>query len=102
MLGNTVKVYDSKNMQIGNIVIGEKCIDAVFSGRTLYVLTLSGIYSFDAYSEYDFNEIKASDDNIQVTEKDYSEETTVFLPEETTAVTESEDEGTTVSASSFG
>ncbi len=111
LLGNTVKIYDSRNLQIGNIVIGEKCIDAVFSGRTLYVLTLSGIYSFNADCDFDFSEIKASAEADVATQNDYSEETTSFKKEEeitavnaeeTTIATDAEEKTTAATVSSFG
>lgn len=48
----SIGIYNAKNKQTADIEFSDKCIRAVFSGRTLFVETVSGIYSFDAYSDF--------------------------------------------------
>ncbi len=56
--GDAIKIYDSSGNCIGNVVVGEKCLDVAFSGRTLYIRTVTGIYSFDSYDNIDLTEKK--------------------------------------------
>ncbi len=83
LLGGSVEIYDAKGMKTGSITIDEKCFDVAFSGRSLYILTVSGIYSFDAYGEYDLT---------VVTEEETTGE---FIKEETEEST-TENEATTI------
>lgn len=53
IFGDELSIYNTENVRVGNIVIGEKCLDAAFAGRTLYVRTVSGIYSFDVNADLD-------------------------------------------------
>lgn len=52
LFGNeSIRIYNAKGKQTADIEFSDKCTRAVFSGRTLYVETVSGIYSFDAYTD---------------------------------------------------
>lgn len=76
--GDEIKIYDTDNTCIGNITIGEKCLDAAFSGRTVYVRTVSGIYSFDSYDNIDLTAVKedaSSDTETTKESKSDSDET---------------------------
>lgn len=106
MLGDSISIFDKKSGNTGNIKVGEKCIDAVFSGRTLFVQTVSGIYSFDVDSDTDLTVKKEVSDepktSYDVTDSTISAEETTA--EDAVSVTEaaSEDNTTVISASAFG
>ncbi len=96
ILSDTVEIYDAKGMKTGSIIIDEKCIDAAFSGRYLYILTVSGIYSFDVYCDYD---LTAEPEEETTEENKMEEETSSFVAEEETlseevTVTDASDEAT--------
>ena len=78
ILSDTVEMYDEKGSSTGSILIDEKCIDAAFSGRYLYILTVSGIYSFDVYGTYDLSVITEEETTGQF----YREEETSSYIEE--------------------
>lgn len=84
VLGDNIKMYNSKGEETGSAVIGEKCIGSVFSGRTLFVRTVSGIYSFDVDSDTDLTEIK--NENVireETTEQEVTENDSTSVTEET-------------------
>ena len=83
ILSDTVEMYDEKGSSTGSILIDEKCVDAAFSGRFLYILTVSGIYSFDVYGTYDLSVITEE----ETTGAFYREEETSSYIEETEAST---------------
>lgn len=60
LFNDSISIFDAKGNLTGEILFDEKCIDAAFSGNTLFVLTVSGIYSFNAHGNYDLTV-----DNIQ-------------------------------------
>ncbi|MBE6716421.1 MAG: hypothetical protein E7573_05825 [Ruminococcaceae bacterium] len=69
LFSNEVKIYSDTNTPIGSILLGEKCIDAAFSGRTLYVRTVSGIYSFDADADTDLTQKKSEEETAATENK---------------------------------
>ncbi len=75
IFGDRINIYNSENDCVGNIIIGEKCLDAAFAGRTVYVRTVSGIYCFDSYDNIDLTEIK-EDESTSSSEK--ADETTLY------------------------
>lgn len=89
VLGDNIKIYNSKGEETGSAVIGEKCIGSVFSGRTLFVRTVSGIYSFDADSVTDLTlkeeSTTAEKTHEDTTEKETTEANTVDSSEDTTS-----------------
>ena len=81
ILSDTIEIFDEKGNKTGSIAIDEKCADAAFSGRYLYILTVSGIYCFDAYGEYDLTAVK--EENV-TGEFIIKEETTALSEEAST------------------
>ncbi len=63
ILGDRIEIFDKNGEKTGNIDVDEKCIDAAFSGRILFVFTISGIYSFDTYGEYELTLVKEEEEN---------------------------------------
>lgn len=63
LFNDSISIFDAKGNLTGNILFDEKCVDAAFSGNTLFVLTVSGIYSFNAHADYDTTEDNAQEDN---------------------------------------
>lgn len=61
LLGDKINIYDRDNNKTAEIILGEKCFDAVFSGSRLFVQTLSGIYSFDCNKNIDLTLIEETD-----------------------------------------
>lgn len=53
LFSNEINIYASSGEKTGSINLGEKCVEAAFVGRTLFVRTVSGIYSFDADADTD-------------------------------------------------
>lgn len=51
-----IEIYNKKKEKTADIVLADKCYSAVFSGRTLFVETVSGIFSFDAYTDTDLTQ----------------------------------------------
>ncbi len=109
LLGDRIEAFNSKGEKTGSIVIDEKCTDAAFSGRNLFVFTVSGIYRFDTFGDYDLTELREEEttgefitEEITEPEDTTAEETTVA--EEVTEAeetTENSAEETTV-VSTFG
>lgn len=62
LLGDKIKIFDKDKNETANIFLGEKCFDAVFSGNSLYVQTLSGVYCFDCDKDIDLTEIRETAD----------------------------------------
>lgn len=80
ILGDTIDIYNIKGDKTGSIVIGEKCIASVFSGRTLFVRTVSGIYSFDADADIDLTvKENESDENENTAPEETSEQETAEI-----------------------
>lgn len=84
ILGDHIRVYNNKGEQTADIKIGEKCISSVFSGRTLFVRTHSGIYSFDASSDADLTVLPEDITQEEKTTKT-AEQTTAETAEDTTS-----------------
>lgn len=91
--GGLINIYDADNKNTGKISIGEKCLDVAFAGRTVYVRTVSGIYSFDVYDNIDLSQIKDVEQTSEemITEEKTSDEITTAsenmnTAESTTAV----------------
>lgn len=61
------EIYNNKNKQTAKMTFPDKCISATFSGRTLFVETVSGIYSFDVYSDKNENavDVETTDSNVE-------------------------------------
>lgn len=59
LMNGIIEIYNEEKEKTAEIVLPEKCIRAVFSGRTLFVETVSGIYSFDAYTNADITQIQS-------------------------------------------
>ena len=81
LFNNRINVYDVKGNMISEILLDEKCADAVFSGNTLYVLTAGGIYSFNAHTDYDLTieNLQGADEGssaeaVETTSEEASEE----------------------------
>lgn len=62
ILDDTIKIYNKDCEITAEIILNEKCYNGVFSGRTLFVETVSGIYSFDTYTS--FNVQESSSENV--------------------------------------
>ncbi len=100
ILSDCIEIFDTAGEKTGSIIIDEKCVDTAFSGRTLFVLTVSGIYSFDASTEYDLTVINDSSSEDEFT-KGFTEEAL----EETTQTEEvslTEGESTETVIQTFG
>ncbi len=78
ILGDRLETYNKAGEKTGNIVIDEKCVDAAFSGRTLFVFTISGIYNFDAYGEYDLTLVKTEEETGEFFGEDETEVEVTF------------------------
>ncbi len=55
LLSDSILMYGTDGTMTGKVIFDEKCVDASFSGNTLYVLTVSGIYSFNVRESYDLS-----------------------------------------------
>lgn len=98
LLGDRIETFNSKGEKIGCIEIDEKCTDAAFAGRKLFVFTVSGIYRFDTFGDYDLTELREEETTGEflTEEKTVSEEMTEeTTAEETTAEEASVSEETT-------
>lgn len=100
MLGDHIKVYNNKGEEIGSIIIGEKCIASVFSGRTLFVRTVSGIYSFDADADTDLT--VSEKENTSAVNKDFTEEASEAETAESDTKKHAEETSSDVQENSFG
>ncbi len=107
ILGDRIECFNNKGEKTGCIVIDEKCTDAAFSGRNLFVFSVSGIYRFNSFGNYDLTELReevTTDGFVteEITEEATTEEAAVSkqttAPEE---ATETQLEETTV-VSTFG
>lgn len=70
-----ISVYNIKGEMTGSIISDERVEDASFSGNSLYVLTVSGIYCFDVNSTYDMT--AAEEESVTDNESQTNETTTV-------------------------
>lgn len=76
LLGDRIEAYNSKGEKTGSIEIDEKCTDAAFAGRNLFVFTVSGIYRFDIYGEYNLTELREEETTVEFISEDITEATT--------------------------
>ena len=83
ILGDRIEIFGTDGEKTGTITIDERCFDAAFSGKNLYVLTVSGIYSFDAHGEYDLSVIKEENSSDIIINDDEEESTEAFTEEHT-------------------
>lgn len=88
LLGDRIETYNSKGEKTGCIVINEKCTDAAFAGQKLFVFTVSGIYRFDVYGEYDLTLLREEETTGEFVTEEATEEASAeatALSEETTS-----------------
>ena len=52
VLGDQVIVFNGKDEDTGKVALKEPCVRAVISGKRLYVLTASGLYSYHVNESY--------------------------------------------------
>lgn len=107
LLGDRIETYNSKGEKTGNIIIDEKCLDAAFSGRNLFVFTVSGIYCFDAYGDYDMTQFREEETTGEfitedITESSSEEDTTESIGTTKTEETSASENAETTVVPSFG
>lgn len=101
--GDEISMYDSKNINTGNIKIGEKCLDVAFLGRTVYVRTVSGIYSFDVYDNIDLSLISDSEETtVADKEEEDTTEAEKTVPSSDTEENSTENIAETTQPQNFG
>ena len=66
---NEVHIFGEDGEKTASITVGEKCVDAAFSGRTLYLRTVGGIYCFDADAEIDLTAVTEEETEEKKTEE---------------------------------
>ncbi len=87
LLGDRVEAFNEKGEKTGSIIIDEKCTDAAFAGRNLFVFTVSGIYRLDSFGEYDLSRLREEENTGEfITEAESSTE-----PVTEAEITEAED-----------
>ena len=103
LLGDRVETFNAKGEKTGSIVVDEKCTDAAFAGRKLFLFTVSGIYRFELFGDYKLSELREEETTgefitEEITDAEETTATETTVPEEDTEAqntTEASSEETT-------
>lgn len=103
LLGDRVETFNAKGEKTGSIVVDEKCTDAAFAGRKLFLFTVSGIYRFELFGDYKLSELREEETTgefitEEITDAEETTATETIVPEEDTEAqntTEASSEETT-------